>query len=306
MGKLAVSLKKYINKTDYLYFILCIAGIILLAWTLKNCIKAGDEVIAGISAALITLLGVKLTNKNSQIALDKQLKHQSENFQAQMKDQADGFKEQMAHQSELLERQMKHQSDENEKERKQKFKHDQYLKLVKDLGEIQSFFSNKLFFSDDSTMDALEKLAFLNQIISVAKTVATVNIYNACNELYDEYCDLAKLYSKEYLVLRELKAKDKSLREQILFLQKMNISVSDKFFSKEKYDGNGDDLQIILKQKLEADQKIKELNVEIANETQRLVAILKENIEDVKKETQFIVMLINVELGYNTVDDFIK
>ncbi|WP_448761610.1 hypothetical protein [Acinetobacter tandoii] len=289
---------------EALYFILCVVGIVLLAWILKNYIRAGDEVIAGISASLITLLGVKLTNKNSQIALDKQLKHQSETFQAQMKDQAEGFKDQMNHQSELLERQMKHQSDENEKERKQKFKHDQYLKLVKDLGEIQSFFSNKLFFSDDSTMVALEKLAFLNQIISVAKTVATVNIYNACNELYDKYCDLAKLYSKEYLVLRELKAKDKSLREQILFLQKMNISVSDKFFSKEKYDGNGDDLQIILKQKLEADQKIKELNVEIANETQRLVAILKNDIENVKRETQFIIMLINIELEYNTVDDF--
>ncbi|ENV71907.1 hypothetical protein F946_01362 [Acinetobacter johnsonii ANC 3681] len=290
---------------DSLYFLLCVAGIVLLAWVLKNFIKAGDEVIAGISAALITLLGVKLTNNNSQIALDKQLRHQSDTFKAQMKDQSDGFIEQIKHQNEMLDRQMKHQAEENDKERKQKFKHDQYVRLIKNLGEIQSFFSSKMFYSGDS-VELIERIGTLNENINITKTVANIEIYNSCNQLYEKYCDLAKLFSQECHILWKLRAEDQNFRDKILYLQEMNLKVSNLFFGQAQNDRVNEDIQIILSQKQEIEIQLERLNAKIINETQRLLSILKKDIENVKHDTQFIIMLINIELRYNTIEDFIE
>lgn len=290
---------------DSLYFLLCVAGIVLLAWVLKNFIKAGDEVIAGISAALITLLGVKLTNNNSQIALDKQLRHQSDTFKAQMKDQSDGFIEQIKHQNEMLDRQMKHQAEENDKERKQKFKHDQYVELIKNLSELQIFFSSNVFYSEES-FSFLARIENLNKNLNIAKVVANVEVYNACNKLYDIYRDLAKLFSKEFTYLQELKAEESNLRGQILFYQEMNSKLSMLFIENDHNDRVTADIQTILNQKQELDSKIQEINTKKITETKRLVSILKEDIQNIRHETQFMIMLINVELRYNTIEDFIE
>lgn len=296
------SLKKYSNKTDYLYFILCIAGIVLLAWTLKNCIKAGDEVIAGISAALITLLGVKLTNKNSQIALDKQLKHQSENFQAQMKDQAEGFKEQMVHQNELLERQMKHQADENDKERKQKIKHDQYKELIKCLSETQSYFAKNIFLNFDE-YESIDKLAMLKENINLVKITSSTSISKKLDEIFGNYQNLLISFTSESEALSTLQQDSKRNIKLLGLIDERVEVLSMQFLENLDIDK---DFKALSKHKAELNKQIHDTNSKKSEEMIRLMDLFKSQVSEINLTTSVIVQLVNIELGYISLEDFIN
>lgn len=300
--KWVASLKKYSNKTDYLSFILCIAGIILLAWTLKNCIKAGDEVIAGISAALITLLGVNLTNKNSQIALDKQLNHQSETFQTQLKDQAEGFKDQMNHQSELLERQMKHQSDENDKERKQKFKHDQYIKLINGLNEAQRYFSISIIYNFDSN-EAINRLAAFKAITNLCNITSSIKISESLDKLYKIYHPYILEFIQEANEILRLQAKLKQSTKILGWIDEGVESVAKKQFENIELDF---DLTHLGSERIKLFNQITEENSKIILEQTRLMELFKTQVKEINLNTAVIVRLINIELGYTSLEDFIN
>lgn len=285
---------------ESLYFLLCVTGIVLLAWVLKNFIKAGDEVIAGISAALITLLGVKLTNNNSQIALDKQLKHQGDTFQAQMKDQADGFVEQMKHQSDLLERQMKHQSEENDKERKQKFKHDQYIKLIDGLSEVQGYFTSDFMLSYDPT-ELPKKLSFLKAKFYSGKMISSSKIAKQLDEIHSKYFEFVSKLSSEARKLDALNQESEHLKRSLSLIQ----GNAEKLYNQiglSKVDN--ENLDIIIAGKQELVDKISKNNKEIINEINRLLIMFKPNIEEIKLLTAVIVMLINIELGYSEMEEY--
>lgn len=295
------SLKKYSNKTDYLFFILCIAGIVLLAWTLKNCIKAGDEVIAGISAALITLLGVNLTNKNSQIALDKQLNHQSETFQTQLKDQAEGFKDQIKHQNELLERQLKHQSDENDIDRKQKFKHDQYIELIKCLSGTQSHFAKNIFLKFDE-YESMNKLSILKENINLVKITSSTSISKKLDEIYGNYQKLLITFTNESTVLRALQLEEKRNYKLLGWIDERVEVLSMQFLENVNV---GNDLETLAKYKAEHIKQIEDTNSKKSQEMIRLMDLFKSQVSEINLTTSVIVQLVNIELGYISLEDFI-
>lgn len=285
---------------DSLYFLLCVAGIVLLAWVLKNFIKAGDEVIAGISAALITLLGVKLTNNNSQIALDKQLRHQSDTFKAQMKDQSDGFIEQIKHQNEMLDRQMKHQAEENDKERKQKFKHDQYTKLIDGLSEIQGYFTSDFLLSFNP-FELPQKLSFLRAKVYSGKMISSSTVAKQLDEIHAKYFQFISQLAIECRVLHELNERQIDLNSTLSLIQD---SMEKQFKEINLSEMENKNLEISLAGKQEIFDKINEIENKITVEIQRLMKLFKPNIDDLKTQTTVIVMLINIELGYSTLGEY--
>ncbi len=297
-------IKRNSSKTDLWYFILCIIGVILLAWILKNYVKAGDEVIAGISAALITLLGVNLTNKNSQIALDKQLKHQNEAFQTQLNDQSEGFKDQIKHQNELLERQMKHQSEENDKDRKLKFKHDQYIELVKYLSEAQNFFRIKCFL-DISLNQVVDQFSVLSEKINISKAISSKVISIRLNNLHDKYTVLSSTIIAESPKLINLKNYEKTLREMLDRFQRRSMELSDDFF---KYESNAqhisESMKSLLNEKKNIDNQIEQQNKLIIEEMSKINKKIQPYLSEIQIETGVIISLINIELGYTVPEDY--
>ena len=285
---------------ETLYFIFFVAGIVLLAWILKNFIKAGDEVIAGISAALITLLGVKLTNKNSQVSLDKQLKHQSDTFQVQMKDQADGFIEQMKHQNEMLEKQMKHQSEENEKERKQKFKHDQYIELIKGLSEIQNYFTAE-FFLNYEPAELPKKLSVLKGVINVAKLISSKQVADQLDEIHTHYYEFVSQLSRESRELLELNHQSGNVKAALELIRSQTPDIYKEFFK----DGiKNSDLELLESERNKLLDQLKLLDNKVLTETQRLIDLLKPKVKEIKLLTSLIVVLVNLELGYSEINEY--
>ncbi|GAA5561852.1 hypothetical protein Asch03_03368 [Acinetobacter schindleri] len=286
------------------YFLVCILGIVILAWFLKNWLQVGDEVIAGISAALITLLGVKLTNKNSQKTLDKQLAQQKETFEIQLKDQAEGFKEQIKHQNELLEKQLNHQSLENEKQRKQKIRYDQYIKLVKYMSELRSYFTSQAIISFDAEL-ILKKLSILKEIIDISKTVSSNKILNQLDELYSKYHSFSIKFLRECDNLNSLQFQKEEKLNAMKFIQKINKLIAHNFF-KNPNENNHDDIEIILKEKEKNESQIKELDRAIVEERKRILTFLKSDVDELKLVTSVMIIFINVELGYSEYKDHLE
>lgn len=291
--------------SNLIYYVLIIFSIVALAWLLKNYLKVGDEVVAAISASLITLFGVYLTNKNSQLALDKQLHQQKETFMAQLKDQAEGFNEQIKHQNLMLDRQLRHQSDEKEIERKRKFKHDIYRNLAKQLSEIETFFSSSMFMVN-SNIELLKKIAHLSKILNIAKTVSSIAVIEISDRLHETCCDIAKRYSSESFKLFSLKHEEISKKEVLNNLTLMNSKIMESFLNNGNQPSFKQEIQSILSEREKVIRELSDLANEIAIESKRLLDLLKEDILNIKADTQIIIILINSEQGYNTIDELIN
>lgn len=287
------------------YFFISILSIVTLAWVLKKFLNVGDEVVAGISAALITLLGVHLTNKNSQLTLDKQLEQQKDTFNKQLLDQSEGFKEQIKHQNSMLDRQLKHQSEEKEKERKQKFKHDIYTNLAKQLSEIVDFFSKKMFFGTD-TFEVVHTLSKLNEYINIAKTVSDHRLIKVLRELHKNCCDLGNKFAKESTLLVNLMAEEKKISAGINHLNLMNTKITENLFNNFDYSSSANDVELVSEEREKLHNKMCEVRSKIGIETQRLIGILKPDISKLKDDTEIIFMLINMEQGYNSIEELLS
>lgn len=299
--------KKFSKITSHnaIYYALSIFVIVTLAWFLKNYLKVGDEVVAAVSASLITLFGVYLTNKNSQLALDKQLLHQKETFMDQLKDQAEGFKEQIKHQNLMLDKQLSHQSKEKEKERNQKFKHEIYTNLAKQLSEIETFFTKNMFIELNNN-ELLNKLSELSGYLNTAKTVSNHILFDIFAELHSKCCDIATKFNNENSLLLSLKQEEKSKTEITDGLSKLNSKLIETLLTKESQSSFISEVQLILKEREKINNELLKLNYEIAVESKRLIEILKSDIQKVKEDAQVIIMLINIEQGYNTLDDLLN
>lgn len=290
---------------NLIYYALIIFSIVTLAWLLKNCLKVGDEVVAAISASLITLFGVYLTNENNQLALDKQLQQQKETFIEQLKDQAEGFKEQIKHQNFMLDRQLKHQSEEKEIERKRKFKHDIYRNMAEQLSEIETFFSSSMFMVN-SNFELIEKIAHLNKILNTAKTVSSVAVMEVSDRLHDKCCDIAKRYSSESFKLFSLKHEEISKKEVLNNLIQMNSKIMENFLRNGNQPSFQQEIKSILSEREKVIKELSDLENQIAIESKRLLDLLKEDILIIKADTQIILILINSEQGYNSLNELIN
>lgn len=178
-------------------FLSFIILLISLAWILKNKLNVGDEVIAGISGALITLLGVYLTNINNQKTLDKQLNQQRRTFNIQLNEQAKLLNEQIKHQAELLATQLEHQSNENLKNRIYNKKENTFFELILCANKFFEYIHYEVFSRDSDDSEIKKIYNELNSKIIACQFV--------CDRVVNEFLEELKECCKDsyYFTLKE-------------------------------------------------------------------------------------------------------
>ena len=281
---------------SFLAFILLL---IFLVWGLKTKLSVGDEVIAGISGALITLLGVYLTNLNSQKALDKQLEQQRETFNTQLKEQSNLFVNQISHQTELLTTQLEHQTAENLKNRIYSKKESAFFDLIQLANKFDDYMKREAL--DDNKDDSgaenlyreLKYKIVACQFISDGLLMGLLQDLQECCS--DTYFHILRARSSLYQFYNKL---DNLQEMNRIFKEKLN-SYNEMYKSgdlvKEEYDKLSD--MILLKRKTNGENM-----VEIVKEcNEEKLRIIRENNENYKKfiiSTDLIMSEIKSDLGF--------